>query len=275
MSGDVVTPAGRQAGPTGPATSQERVRLDAFEISVHPLTNLQYKAFVDATGFAAPPHWTGGRIPAGMEQHPVIFVNRYDAEAYLAWRSRREKRVYRLPTGAEFEYAARGGLEGKRYPWGDGDPAGRANFDADGARTAAEWRRFLKPVKTFPPNGYGLYDMAGNVWQMVQTFPDPARARFKYRIENPTDLEGRAAGGSWARAAAYLRCGYGGGLGAGMRLPDLGFRVVRELPESASFVPAPRRLVALPQGGGRVFLSWQLLPADPPEVAFHVYASRR
>jgi len=265
LSGDMVTRKGRQ----------ERVRVDAFEILDHPVINHEYKAFADATGYAPPPHWTGGRIPAGMEDHPVVFVNRYDVEAYLAWRSRVEKRVYRLPTDAEFEYAARGGLESKLYPWGDEDPAGRANFDADGSRTAADWRRFLKPVKTYAANGLGLYDMAGNVWQMVVTFPDPSRQRYKYRIENLTDLEARVVGGSWARAGPYLRCGYGGGLGAGMRLPDLGFRVVREAPSSASFIPAPRRLVALPQGDGRVFLGWQLLPGDPPDVAFHIYASRR
>ncbi len=265
LSGDVVTRKGRQ----------EPVRLDAFEILAHPVTNRDYRTFVDATGFAPPPHWAGGRIPAGMEQHPVVFVNRHDVEAYLAWRSRAEKRVYRLPADAEFEYAARGRLEGKLYPWGDEEPAGRANFDGDGTRTAADWRRYLKPVKSYAANGFGLYDMAGNVWQMVVTSPDPARQRFKYRIESPTDLESRAVGGSWARAAPYLRCGYGGGLGAGMRLPDLGFRVVREVAGSASFQPAPRRLIALPQGGGRVFLGWQLLAGDPAGVTWNIYASRR
>ena len=254
---------------------KERVWVDTFEMLGHPVTNAEYKLFVDATGHTAPPHWDGGRIPKGREAHPVVFVNRYDAHAYAAWRSRTEKRTYRLPTDAEFEYAARGGLEGKLYPWGDDDPAGRANFNADGSRTAAGWKRFLKPVKSYAPNGYGLYDMAGNAWQMVSTFPDPARARFKYRIENPVELEGRVAGGSWARAAPYLRSGYGGGMGAGMRLPDLGFRVVREVEGSGSFVPAPRRLVALPRGDGRVFLSWQLLPGDSPGAGFHVYASRR
>ena len=264
-SGDVVTRKG----------SQSKLRVEAFEILDHPLTNQEYKAFIDAAGYAPPPHWTGGKIPAGMERHPVTFVNRYDVDAYLKWRGRADKRVYRLPTDAEFEYAARGGLEGKKYPWGDDDPPGRANFDADGARTPADWRRFLKPVKSYAPNGYGLYDMAGNVWQMVLTFPDPSRQSYKYRIEDPLDLDTRVVGGSWTRGPNYLRCGYGGGLGAGMRLTDLGFRMVREAPESASVFPAPRRLVALARGEGRVFLSWQLLASDPADVAFHVYVSRR
>jgi rhamnogalacturonan endolyase len=272
-SGDgfVLLPGGTFLSSRG----QAKTRVEAFEILDHAITNQEYKAFIDTTGYAAPPHWAGGRIPAGMERHPVIFVNRYDVDAYLKWRSRAEKRVYRLPTAAEFEYAARGGLEGKKYPWGDEDPKGRANFDADGSRSAPEWRRLLQPVKSYAPNGYGLFDMAGNVWQMVLTFPDASRQQYKYRVENPTEIESSVAGGSWLRGAPYMRCGSAGGLGAGMRLADLGFRIVREVPESASLFPQPRRLVALPQGDGRVFLSWQLLASDPPDVAFHVYASRR
>lgn len=250
-------------------------RVDDFEMLAHPLTNAEYKLFVDATGHAAPQHWEGGRIPAGWENHPVIFVNRYDAAAYLEWRSRKEGRIYRLPTVAEFEYAARAGRPGVKYPWGDEPPAGRANFDAAGDRVFNQWRRYLEPVGRYAANPYGLHDMAGNVWQMVDSYPDPAIARWKYRIENPVSLENGVAGGSWARTESYLRCGTRGGLSAAIRHPDVGFRPVRQPAGQRGFERQPRRLVAANAGGGAVYLGWQLLPDDAPGAAFHVYRARR
>src|SRR5689334_7374782 len=82
-------------------------RVDDFEIAVHPVTNAEYKLFVDTTRHAAPLHWQNGVIPAGMERFPVIFVNRFDVDDYLKWRTRKEHRIYRLPTMSEFELAAR------------------------------------------------------------------------------------------------------------------------------------------------------------------------
>ncbi len=250
------------------------VRVDDFEMQVRPVTNAEYAVFVAETKRPAPLHFEGGRSPAGLENHPVIFVNRHDAAAYITWRSQREKRVYRLPTWAEFEYAARGGDPGATYPWGQGPPEGRANYDPQGERSFAQWRRHLQPVGSYPPNGWGLHDMAGNVWQMVDSYPDPATARYKYRIESATEEEGGLAGGSWARNAYYLRCGVRGGASSGIRHPDIGFRLVREPAGATHFHRQPRRLIAAPAGGGAVYLSWQLLPGDPG-TGFHVYRSGR
>jgi formylglycine-generating enzyme required for sulfatase activity len=118
------------------------VRVDDFEIADAPITNAEYRLFLDAAKHKAPLHWEGGRIPAGMENMPVIFVNRYDAAAYLKWRSAKESRIYRFPTAAEFEYAARAGAPDAVFPWGKDAPGGKANYDAQGDRTFAEWRTY-------------------------------------------------------------------------------------------------------------------------------------
>jgi formylglycine-generating enzyme required for sulfatase activity len=118
-------------------------------------------------------HWTPGacwKHPegpgsdlAGRDDHPVVHVSWDDATAYARWAGKR------LPTEAEWEYAARGGLAGKRFVWGDEPPADRsANIwqgDFPHRNTVADgWER-TAPVRSYPPNGYGLYDTAGNVWE--------------------------------------------------------------------------------------------------------------
>jgi formylglycine-generating enzyme required for sulfatase activity len=197
-AGDFVLIQGGLARPGNPST-----RVDDFEMQDRPVTNAEYRIFAEETGHTPPLHWANGRVPSGMENWPVIFVNRYDVAAYTSWRGKKEGRAYRLPTAAEFDYAARGGMADAVYPWGKESPAGKANYDAKGDRTFAEWRQYLKPVKSYGPNRAGLYDMAGNVWQMVDTYPDPATVRYKYRIETPVE---RARG--WQRGAAL---GMGGG----------------------------------------------------------------
>ena len=257
-------------------TLRAGLRLDDFELADQPVTNAEYKVFVDDANYAPPPFWTGGKIPAGFENHPVVFVNRYsDVRAYTNWRTRKEGRVYRLPTSSEFEYAARAGRAGVKYVWGDEEPSPqRANYSGQGERDISVWRQRLQPAKSHAPNPWGLYDMAGNVWQMVNEFPDVTLGGFVFRITSPDDREGWAMGGSWARTSYFLQLGKSAYQLEGIRRADLGFRLVREPEDTTHFRRQNRRLVAASAGERKVFLSWNLLEDDPAGVGFHVYRTQ-
>ena len=135
------------------------VYLDAFYMDETEVTNAMYRTFVGATGHSNIPfHWNKaddlGRL--GKPHYPVIYVTWRDAMAYAKWAGKR------LPTEAEWEYAARGGRVGQRYPWGNEASHERANYSGEVEPDIWYWPA---PVKRFPENGYGLYDMAGNVWE--------------------------------------------------------------------------------------------------------------
>ena len=208
--------------------NRKKVRIEDFEMLDHPVTNAEYKKFVDETGYKPPLHWKNRQIPAGKDDYPVIFVNRTDVDQFLQWISKKEGRVYKLPTTSQFEYASRGGLKDKKYPWGDDDPKGKANYDIQNNRKFDRWQDYLQPARSNKPNGYGLYNMAGNVWHLTINLLDPAVTPYKYRITDVPTLEGSRMGGSWARGAEYLRCGNQSELSSGIRHPDLGFRPIRQ-----------------------------------------------
>jgi rhamnogalacturonan endolyase len=251
------------------------VRLDDFEMATAPLTNADYRAFVEDAKYPAPSYWENGRIPKGMEAMPVVFVSRYhDVAAYVKWRTAKEGRIYRLPTSSEFEYAARAGRADATYAWGSEPPAGHANFSEHPDRDISIWRTRLQAVKSHPANPWGLFDMAGNVFQMVNEYPDITLGGFIFRITSPDDREGWAMGGSWARGEYYLRLTSSAYQLEGVRKPDLGFRLVREPAGSTHFQRTARRVVAAPAGDGKVFVSWQLLPDDPANVGFNIYRTQ-
>jgi len=152
------------------------VYLDAFYIDKYEVTNAQYKKFMDATGYKEPKYWNDSRFNA--PNHPVVGVIWDDASAYCSWAGKR------LPTEAEWEKSARGGLEGKKYVWGDKwpPPSGAGNFSESLTKDGYVW---TSPVGSFKPNGYGLYDMAGNVWEWCADWFD-SNYYFHSPKKNPT-----------------------------------------------------------------------------------------
>jgi len=138
------------------------VFVEKYRLGQHEVTVQQYAEYLDATHEMSGQEtsqitFAGGRYQPrhGCANLPVSCVTYEDATAYCEWLSRTTGRQYRLPTEAEWEFAARGGIRRAPYPWGFGEPKTRACFDAQGVR----------PVGDYQPNPYGLYDMAGNVFE--------------------------------------------------------------------------------------------------------------
>jgi len=145
------------------------VELSAYAMDLTPVTNAEYETFLKASGYTPRiehnflKHWVDGKPPAGREDHPVVYVGLNDARAYAEWAGKR------LPTDAEWQYAAEG-PEGLRYPWGDRMEADRCNWDD--ATTS---------VRAFPEgrSPFGCYDMSGNTWEWTESEQtDDGRTRY-------------------------------------------------------------------------------------------------
>jgi formylglycine-generating enzyme required for sulfatase activity len=172
------------------------------------------------------------------DDQPVVFVSWNDAQAFCRWLSRKEKQTYRLPTEAEWEMGCRGGSVWTRFPWGDRLPGDRDTNFGDGnpklpesLTTVSDGYENVSPVRAFPPNGYGLYDMGGNVMQWVEDWYD----RNYYETSPLEDPKGPSMGtgrinkgGNWYSSPADCRCAFRGFSGPSMSFWNLGFRVVLE-----------------------------------------------
>ena len=204
---------------------QHVVCLDAFYLDTYQVTNAQYKKFVETTGHPAPDPWGDANFNAPNQ--PVVGVNWFDAVAYAKWAGKR------LPTEAKWEKAARGGLANMRYPWGNGPPDGtQCNFkdrdvDTDVLydETVNDGYRYTAPVGSYPPNGYGLYDMAGNVFEWCADDRIDYSISPKYNPIGQTDGPARAVrGGGYLAPIFHLRCSRRGGSPAHIAASNTGFR---------------------------------------------------
>ena len=171
---------------------EHKVSIEGFYLDKYEVTNLQYLEFCRATNHALPMFWGMKEFRCGEEfpDYPVVGISFFEAEQYAKWAKKR------LPTEAEWEYAARGGLVDKNYPTGDQLDSTKANY-------GRKYKGSLK-AGSLQPNNFGLYDMAGNVWEWTsdnyngdyyQTSPlenpkGPERGRFKV-----------IRGGSWHSGA--------------------------------------------------------------------------
>jgi formylglycine-generating enzyme required for sulfatase activity len=189
--GMVYVPAGTFT--MGEKESEHRVYLDAYFIGKYEVTNAEWRVFTELASFGPlPKHWKDGKIPAGKENHPVVYVSWEDAQKYCEFVRRLTKRDVRLPTEAQWEKAARG-PEDYKYPWGNewdknlcnnGYLLAQFGFEPndegdDWQKKWAEWQKTEKgkeiiasggttmPVGSFPKGKcfYGCYDMAGNVYE--------------------------------------------------------------------------------------------------------------
>jgi formylglycine-generating enzyme required for sulfatase activity len=211
------------------------VTIDSFYMDETPVTYEDFKKYVDAGG-AKPKYWEYETYD--QPENPVTGINWYHAVDYCNWRNAIEGLLpavgYRLPTEAEFEYAARGGLEGKKFPWGDEFDPSLANFDDERGVMKGNWWRLAK-VKDTPPNNYELYGMSGNVWQWTNDWYDENYYQ-KSPKDNPIGPEtGRAKvlrGGSWGSISPdYLRVAKRSYTRPDNYNYDTGFRCVRPAKE--------------------------------------------
>lgn len=193
-----------------------KVTLSAFRLDSHEVTHAQYAECVAAGKCPVPYHWQAGKVPAGLEKVAVYNVSWDDAKAYCEFRGNR------LPTEAEWERAARGDLESQAYPWGD-------KFDKAALRSGVETGPG-EPGK-YPPNAFGLYDMAGNMSEWTADYFD----REYYTNSPEQDPKGPAEGqyrvirgGAWSDPPARVTVFFRNWVRPTQRQPNIGIRCAKD-----------------------------------------------
>jgi len=198
-----------------------RVWVDAFELAACQVTHAEYACFLAATKHPQPLHWDDPNF--SHPQQPVVAPSWFDAVAYCDWLCKVTGHRYRLPTEAEWERAARGGVKGQLYPWGDAPPESLPDY-------ARRWRTGPEPVGLYPPNAYGLYNMCDNVHEWCADWYDP-RYYPNSPEQNPQGpREGRrraSRGGSWRHHIKVSRCAARSSIPPDFKYADYGFRVAR------------------------------------------------
>ncbi|MFP3868464.1 MAG: formylglycine-generating enzyme family protein [Desulfobacteraceae bacterium] len=211
---------------------QHRVTLSAFYITATEITNAQYGRFLTDSNHPEPLYWLDKNLNA--PDQPVVGVSWQDAVDFAEWLSRKTGETYRLPTEAEWEAAARGGLRGQSFPWGaelpDAGGRFRANYNPDAY--GDDGFRYTAPVGQFPANGYGLFDVAGNVAEWCRDWYEASYYQHSPKANPPGPPSGKfkvLRGGSWYSRARELRCACRQFAGPGNADGFIGFRLVRPI----------------------------------------------
>ena len=219
--------------------STQNVFINGFLIDIFPVTNAQYMKFLDANpqwqkkNVPSQLHdgsylesWIGRSPPRNRTDHPVVYVSWYAAMAYAEWVGKR------LPNKAEWERAARGGLHGKKYSWGDSINTEQANYGMHIGKTTE--------VNKYPPNEYGIYDMVGNVWEwcLDEYDEDTNQHRYEMTAVDIGDITNEylnvrssrvVRGGSWASSERATQIAYCGWATPNFTHYNYGFRCVKEI----------------------------------------------
>jgi formylglycine-generating enzyme required for sulfatase activity len=196
-----------------------RVRVGPFRLAPYQVTNLEYDAFLHATGREAPPFRYDPLF--ACPNQPVVGVSWFDAVAYCEWLSSVCGLACRLPTEAEWERAARAGVDQNLYPWGDQPIFARENY-------ASRWRQAPEPVGTALPNAFGLFDMCENVHEWCSDWYDPTyyAASPGHDPRGPDSGTRRASrGGAWRHHLKISRCAARSSIPPEFKYADYGFRI--------------------------------------------------
>jgi len=196
-----------------------RVFVEEYAIGRFAVTNELYRSFIEDTGREPPAGWNDSRF--NHPEQPVTSVSWFDATAYCDWLSKKTGNAYRLPTEAEWERAARGGLEGKLYTWGDEPPQHQPNY-------SESWLNGPERVGQRTPNGFGLYDISENVHEWCSDWYDE-----RYYLNSPsrnpqgaaTGTRRSSRGGSWRHQIKITRVAARSSIPPEFRYSDYGFRL--------------------------------------------------
>lgn len=198
-----------------------RVWVDTLELAAYQVTNREYACFLAALRYPEPLHWAD---PAFNHPNmPVVAVSWHDSVAYCEWLGRTTGKRYRLPTEAEWERAARAGIEGLLYSWGDETPVLMPGY-------ASRWKTGPEPVGLFQPNAYGLYNMGDNVHEWCADWYSASYyGRSPERNPSGPIETGRRAsrGGSWRHHIKISRLGARSSIPPELKYADYGFRIAR------------------------------------------------
>jgi formylglycine-generating enzyme len=202
-----------------------RIWVDAFQLAACQVTHREYASFLDASGSSAPPLWNDPHF--NQPDQPVVAVSWFEAEKYCEWQNAISGLKYRLPTEAEWERAARGGVEDKLFPWGDAPPESLPNYHR-------RWKTGPEPVARSEPNAFGLYDISENVHEWCSDWYQAGYYAVspEKNPRGPESGERRVSrGGSWRHHIKVTRCAARSSIPPAFQYADYGFRLACGLDE--------------------------------------------